>query len=85
MHALGFDDQAPYGVTHASAMRMLVDLADVDGGRWVNQSGASGHPFGPYYDDQAELWVADRTWPMLLTRNAVAARTLHTLVLKPDG
>ncbi|MGI3783159.1 MAG: penicillin acylase family protein [Janthinobacterium lividum] len=83
--AMGWDDQLPYGVTHASAMRMLVDLGGPDSGRWVNQSGASGHPFGPYYEDQAELWVADRTWPMLLTRNAVAARNEHTLVLKPDG
>jgi penicillin amidase len=83
--ALGWDDRAPYGVTDGSAMRMVVDLGNADSGRWVNQSGASGHPFGPYYEDQAELWLADRTWPMLLTRNAVAARTLHTLVLKPDG
>ena len=72
-------------MTHASAMRMLVDLGDADSGRWVDQSGASGHPFGPYYADQAELWIADRTWPMVTTRNAVAARTEHTLVLKPDG
>ena len=83
--SLGWDDQVPYGVVYGSAMRMVVDLGAVDGGRWVNQSGASGHPFGPYYADQAELWLTDRTWPMLLTRNAVAAQTLHTLVLKPDG
>ena len=74
-----------YEVTAGPTMRMLVDLGDADGGRWVNQSGASGHPFGPYYADQAELWVADRTWPMVTTRNAVAARTTHTLVLQPDG
>lgn len=85
VQALGWDDRAPYGVTYGSAMRMVVDLGDVDSGRWVNQSGASGHPFGPYYEDQAELWLTDRTWPMVLTRNAVAARALHTLVLKPDG
>jgi penicillin amidase len=83
--ALGGDDSAGYGVTFGSAMRMLVDLGGADSGRWVNQSGASGHPFGPYYADQVELWVTDRTWPMLLTRNAVAAATTHTLVLKPDG
>ncbi|GAA3576323.1 penicillin acylase family protein [Microlunatus spumicola] len=83
--ALGADDSEGYGVSFGSAMRMVVDLGDVDGGRWVNQSGASGHPFGPYYADQAELWVADRTWPMVLTRNAVAARAEHALVLKPDG
>jgi penicillin amidase len=83
--ALGSDDSEGYGVSFGSAMRMLVDLGAADGGRWVNQSGASGHPFGPHYVDQAELWLADRTWPMVLTRNAVAARAEHTLVLKPDG
>ncbi|SDU97436.1 penicillin amidase [Microlunatus sagamiharensis] len=74
-----------YTVTAGPTMRMLVDLADPDGGRWVNQSGASGHPFGPYYADQAELWATNRTWPMVTTRNAVAAQTRHTLVLTPDG
>ena len=74
-----------YTVTNGPTMRMLVDLGDADAGRWVNQSGASGHPFGPYYADQADLWVADRTWPMVTTRNAVAAQTRHTLVLQPDG
>ena len=64
---------------------MLVDLGNPDSGRWVNQSGASGHPFGPYYEDQAALWLTDRTWPMTFTRNGVAARTVHTLVLKPGG
>lgn len=83
--ALGGTDATGYAVTFGSAMRMLVDLGGADSARWVNQSGASGHPFGPYYEDQAELWLADRTWPMLLTRNAVAAATTHTLVLKPDG
>ncbi len=78
--ALSYDADG-YEVTTGPTMRMLVDLGDADGGRWVNQSGASGHPFGPYYDDQAELWVADETWPMVTTRNAVAARTVHTLVL----
>ena len=85
MKALGSEDREGYAVSYGSAMRMLVDLGDADGGRWVNQSGASGHPFGPYYADQVDLWLADRTWPMVLSRNAVAARTTHTLVLKPDG
>ena len=74
-----------YTVTAGPTMRMLVDLSGPDSGRWVNQSGASGHPFGPYYDDQTALWVDNRTWPMVTTRNAVAAQTRHTLVLTPDG
>ena len=83
--ALGSQDSEGYGVSIGPAMRMLVDLGDADAGRWVNQSGASGHPFGPNYDDQAALWLADRTWPMVLSRNAVAARATHTLVLTPEG
>src|SRR3954452_9205855 len=82
---LGGKDAEGYGVTYGSSMRMLVDLGGADSGRWVNQSGASGHPFGPYYTDQAAMWLTDRTWPMVLTRNAVAAATTHTLVLKADG
>ena len=41
-------------------MRMVVDLDDLDGSRWVNLTGASGHAFDAHYTDQTELWVDGR-------------------------
>ena len=83
--ALGWDDRRATGSPTGRRCGCWSTWETPTSGRWVNQSGASGHPFGPYYGDQAELWLADRTWPMVLTRNAVAAARPHTLVLKPDG
>ena len=57
------------------AMRMLVDLGDLDASRWVNQSGISGHAFHRHYDDQTELWANQRLWPFVSSRGAVEART----------
>ncbi len=72
-----------YTVTAGPTMRMLVDLADADGGSLGQPERRSGHPFGPYYADQAELWATNRTWPMVTTRNAVAAQTRHTWSSRP--
>ena len=71
VRALGWDSPTGYTPNFGSSMRMLVDLGDADAGRWVNQSGASGHPYGPYYSDQAALWLTDRTWPMVLTLSLI--------------
>jgi penicillin amidase len=85
VNALGYDDSMGYHVTQGPAMRMLVDLGDLDASRWVNQSGASGHAFDPHYDDQLELWATNRTWPFVSSRAAVEARTEDRLELVPDG
>ena len=85
VNAMGFDDTTGFDVSTGPAMRMLVDLGAPDGGRWVNQSGASGHAFSPHYADQAPLWVGQRTWPFVRSRAAVDARTTDRLILEPGG
>ena len=71
LKTLGSEDREGYAVSYGSAMRMLVDLGDADGGRWVNQSGVSGHAFHRNYDDQTTLWVDNRMWPFVSSRAAV--------------
>ena len=83
--AMGFDDTHGYQVSTGPAMRMVVDLGSPDGGRWVNQSGASGHVSSPHYADQVELWIDRRTWPFVLSRGAVDAATTDRLLLEPGG
>ena len=58
---MAFDDREGYAVTAGPAMRMLIDLGDLDASRWVNQSGVSGHAFHRHYDDQTELWANQQT------------------------
>jgi penicillin G amidase len=49
-------------------MRMIVDLSNLDGSRWVNQTGESGHPGDSHYDDQIDAWLHTRdfAWPFSL-------------------
>jgi penicillin amidase len=83
--AMGYDDRLGYGVTTAPTMRMLVDLGNLDGSRWVNQSGVSGHAFSPHYDDQTELWATNRMWAFVSSPAAVQAATTDRLQLVPGG
>lgn len=57
-----------FDVTAAPSMRMIVDLGDLDGSRWVNQTGNSGHPWDDHYDDQVDAWLngRDYAWPFTL-------------------
>ncbi|WP_375423427.1 penicillin acylase family protein [uncultured Friedmanniella sp.] len=83
--AMGYDDRLGYSVTTAPTMRMLVDLGNLDGSRWVNQSGVSGHAYSPNYDDQTALWADNRTWAFVSSRAAVEAATTDRLQLVPGG
>ena len=85
VNAMAFDDRKGYAVTAAPAMRMLIDLGDLDLSRWVNQSGVSGHAFHQHYDDQTELWANQRLWPFVSSRGAVEARSSSRQELLPSG
>ncbi|MFL6078700.1 MAG: penicillin acylase family protein [Ornithinibacter sp.] len=85
VNAMSYDDTRGYQVRTAPTMRMLVDLGHLDGSRWVNQSGVSGHAFSPHYDDQTELWATNRMWPFVSSRAAVDAGASDRLELLPGG
>ncbi|MEU4831498.1 penicillin acylase family protein [Streptosporangium sp. NPDC023615] len=83
VNAAGWDVQKGYTVSWLPSMRMVVDLADMDGSRWINLTGASGHAFHDDYWDQAPLWAAGRTVPMLARPESIKKAAVHTLVLTP--
>ncbi len=85
VNAMGYDDRIGYAVTTAPTMRMLVDLGNLDGSRWVNQSGVSGHAYSATYDDQTALWATNRMWSFAWSANAVQAATTERLELVPGG
>jgi penicillin amidase len=74
-----------FHVTVAPSMRMIVDMADFDRSRWINQTGESGHVDNPNYLDQAPLWAAGQTLPWAFGDSAVKAATTATLTLRPSG
>jgi penicillin amidase len=74
-----------FEVTVAPSMRMVVDMADFDRSRWVNQTGESGHVDDPNYLDQAPLWAAGETLPWAYSGSAVKSATTATLTLDPSS
>jgi penicillin amidase len=81
--AVGWNVQEGYQVDWVPSMRMVVDLADLDRSRWINLTGNSGHAFAEHYWDQAPLWAAGRTIPMLSTPPVVQHATVDRLTLQP--
>ncbi len=84
VNANGYDASQGFAVNWAPSMRMVVDLGNLDRSRWVNQTGASGHPFSSHYDDQVGAWIEGETYPWPSTEKAVRAADPETLRLLPD-
>ena len=78
-------DKDSYTLTNVPTFRMVVDFADLDSSRWVNQSGQSGHPGHPHYDDQVAAWQSGQSPPMSWTDAAIEEATAHRLTLVPTA
>lgn len=74
-----------YEVIWVPSMRMLMDLSDLDAGRWIHLTGQSGRPFHRHYVDQAERWRTGGYAPMAFTPAATSASSERTLRLLPTG
>ncbi|GGK81627.1 penicillin acylase family protein [Ornithinimicrobium pekingense] len=86
VNAFNWDASADtFAVTAGPSMRMVVDLADLDASRWVNQTGTSGHPFHPNWKDQTQAWVDGQTYPWAFTGAAVEEAAESSLTLVPDS
>jgi penicillin amidase len=83
--ASNWDAAHGYDVTSAPAMRMIVDLGDLDRSRWINLTGESGHVASAHYRDQTPLWSDGRTLPWAFGRQAIERAAEHRLVLEPKG
>jgi penicillin amidase len=70
-------------LTTGPSMRLVVDLGDPDGTRFVLCGGQSGHPASPAYDDQLPDWLAGRTRPLAWSDAAIERERASTLTLSP--
>jgi penicillin amidase len=84
VNANGWSAVDGYEVTWVPSMRMLMDLSDLDAGRWIHLTGQSGRPFHRHYVDQAERWRDGGYAPMAFTPAATAAVTERRLTLQPS-
>jgi tRNA-2-methylthio-N6-dimethylallyladenosine synthase len=74
-----------YAVVAVPSMRMLMDLSDLDAGRWIHLTGQSGRPYHRHYTDQAERWRDGGYAAMTFSPQATAASAEHILTLQPSG
>jgi penicillin amidase len=83
VNATGWNARNGYEVDAVPAMRMIVDLSNLDASRWIQLTGNSGHAFHANYDDQFELWRTGQNLPMLWDRGSIESAAIHTLTLSP--
>jgi penicillin amidase len=72
-----------YEVTVTPSMRMIIDMSDLDGARWVQMTGNSGHAYHPNYADQLKLWRTGEMLPWPWERATIEADANALLTLNP--
>jgi penicillin amidase len=72
-----------FEVTNFPSYRLIVDLSDLDASWSIHPTGASAHPYSPFYDNLTPLWLRGEYKPLPFTRTAVEEAAAHRLVLTP--
>jgi penicillin G amidase len=84
VNATGWNAAQGYEVVSVPSMRMVLDLGDLDAGRWIHLTGQSGRAFHPHYVDQADPWREGGSLPIAFSPRAVEAAADRRLVLLPN-
>ncbi|MBL0339582.1 MAG: penicillin acylase family protein [Bacteroidetes bacterium] len=71
-----------YSVSYGPAMRIIIDMKNVDEGVSVLPTGQSGHLRSPHYDDQAILFNVGMFRPMLMNKIVIEKTSTTILTLK---
>jgi penicillin G amidase len=66
-----------------SSLRMVADVGNWEGCRWILPSGQSGNPLSPHYEDQLPMWKAGAGVPIAWSPEAVEKAAVETLRLVP--
>lgn len=73
-----------YAVRSGPAMRILIDLADIENSLSVLPTGQSGHPMSAHYDDQAPLYNAGKFRAQMMDESSIKETAKNVLYLKPQ-
>jgi len=73
-----------FHVAYGAAMRILIDLNDMDNGFSVLPTGQSGHVRSPYYNDQAHLHINGEFRPMMMDKDEIKSKCTNILTLRPE-
>ncbi len=85
INKMDFDKGAQtFAVQSGPAMRILIDLADIENSLSVLPTGQSGHPMSPHYKDQAVLYNQGGFRPQMMDRDMIEQVAPNKLVLKAE-
>ena len=87
VNAAGFvvrDEEKPFGQNHGPAYRAIYDMDPLGQSRFIQNTGQSGNPLSPHYDDQLRYWLRGESLKMPYSDEAVDSATLSTLRLSPE-
>jgi penicillin amidase len=79
-----YEFDMPAWVTHAASLRMVVDLGDPDKFLAVLSGGVTGRTFHRHLNDQLGTLMSGEKLYWWFSDAAIAAHTVHTLVLSPE-
>ena len=69
----------PFATRHAASMRAVYDLANLEDSGFIYQTGQSGHPFSPRYQDMKDEWGQVKYRPLRMNTSGPT----QVLQLKP--
>lgn len=75
--------ETPFRAMAGPVYRMIVDLGDIENGYWIVDTGTSGWPGSPHYDDQYALWKRGEYIPMRTNWTEIRKSAKAVLTLRP--
>ncbi|WP_019141035.1 penicillin acylase family protein [Noviherbaspirillum massiliense] len=77
------DEKEPFTNHHASSLRALYDLSNLENSRFIHSTGQSGNVLSPLYRNFAQRWAEVAYLPMKTRREDIEKGALGTLTLNP--
>lgn len=78
-------NEITYQVRSGPAMRILIDLNDLENSLSVLPTGQGGHPLSPHYNDQAPLYNSGKFRPQVMDRDKIISQSPESLILKAEN
>jgi penicillin amidase len=85
INQMGFDlnPDGVYRVKYGPAMRIVLDMADVEGSKSVLPTGQSGNVMSRYYNDQSSLYNSNKLRKQKMNRAEIESNRSGRLILEP--
>jgi penicillin amidase len=85
LNQMGFDlnGEGVYHVKYGPAMRIVIDMADVENSKSILPSGQSGNVMSRYYNDQASMFNTGKMRKQKMNRSEIEANRIGRLVFRP--